>query len=221
LLLSRDKKINANQEISLTASSQKVLFLFAFVTFFTSGCAATGADSGPQKDDASFSNFLVVAVAGNYNSRAQFERATVSGLRQQGASASTYYSTVGGNKPITPDDLRSAARSGNFDAVLVTRVLDTQTDLKVIEDREETDATPIGGKLVNLFRYNYNDYKNPGSVDLKASVTLATELYRVTTEEIVWSLEQTSKGETNLGLLIDETAATVVYRLDRDDLISR
>jgi len=200
---------------------RKGSFLLAFVTIFTSGCAATGADSGPQMDETSFSNFLVVAVAGNYNSRAQFERATVSELRKKNASASTYHSLVSGNKPITPDDLRTAARSGNFDAVLVTRVLDTQTDLKVIEDREETDATPIGGKLVNLFRYNYSDYKNPGSVDLKTSVTLATELYSVTTEEIVWSMEQTSKGETNLGLLIDETAATVVKRLDRDDLISR
>jgi len=205
----------------LTTLSRIVPVLFALVTFLTSGCAATGADSGPQMDDASFSNFLVVAVAGNYNSRAQFERATVSGLRQQGASASTYYSTVGGNKPVTSDDLRSAARSGDFDAVLVTRVLDTQTDLKVTEDREEIDAAPIGGKLVNLFRYEYSDYKNPGSVDLKASVTLATELYNTATEEIVWSMEQTSKGETNLGLLIDETAATVVDRLDREDLISR
>ena len=200
---------------------RKGSFLLALAAVVANGCAATSSHSGPDMDETSFSNFLVVAVAGNYNSRAQFERATVSGLRQQGASASTYYSTVGGNKPITPDDLRTAARSGNFDAVLVTRVLDAQTDLKVNEDREEIDATPIGGKLVNLFRYNYNDYKNPGSVDLKTSVTLATELYSVTTEEIVWSMEQTSKGETNLGLLIDETAATVVDRLDRDDLISR
>ena len=200
---------------------RKGSILLALAAVAAGGCAATSSQSDPDMDGTSFSNFLVVAVAGNYNSRAQFERATVSGLRQQGASASTYYSTVGGNKPITPGDLRSAARSGNFDAVLVTRVLDAQTELKVNKDREEIDATPIGGKLVNLFRYNYNDYKNPGSVDLKTSVTLATELYSVTTEEIVWSMEQTSKGETNLGLLIDETAATVVKRLDRDDLISR
>jgi len=200
---------------------RKGSFLLALAAVVANGCAATGADSGPQMDETSFSNFLVVAVAGNYNSRAQFERATVSELRKKNASASTYHSLVSGNNPITPDEVRAAVKSGNFDAVLVTRVLDTQTDLTVNKDREETDATPIGGKLVNLFRYNYSDYKNPGSVDLKTSVTLATELYSVTTEEIVWSMEQTSKGETNLGLLIDETAATVVKRLDRDDLISR
>ncbi len=206
-----------------------ILYRNAFVflasgIILCAGCAASNSPAthaDPGLEDASFSNFLVVAVAGNYNSRAQFERATVSELRRKNASASTYHSLVSGNSPITPDDVRKAVRSGNFDALLVTRVLDTQTDLKVSKDREESDATPIGGKLVNLFRYEYTDYKNPGSVDLKTSVTLATELYSTATEEIVWSMEQTSKGETNLGLLIDETAAIVVKRLDRDDLIRR
>ena len=201
---------------------RKSLFLLIPIAIFATGCAATsttGAD--PDLTNGSYSNFLVIGVAGDYDSRAQFERATVSELRTKAASASTYYSVVGGNKPITPEEVRAAVQSGNFDAVLVTRVLDTQTDLKVNKDREEIDATPIGGRLVNLFRYNYTDYKNPASVDLKTTVTLATELYSAAAEEIVWSMELSSKGETNLGLLIDQTAESIVDRLDRDDLIRR
>ncbi len=205
----------------MTSIFQKALFLLAFVAVITSGCTATNTQSDSKTEDVSFSNFLVIGVAGDYNARAQFERATVSELRKEHASASAYHSVVAGNKPITPEEVRAAVQSGNFDAVLVTRVLDTQTDLKVNKDREETDATPIGGKLVNLFRYDYADYKNPGSVDLKTTVTLATELYSAAAEEIIWSMEHSSKGETNLGLLIDETAATIVTRMDRDDLISR
>jgi len=34
-------------------------------------------------------------------------------------------------------------------------------------------------------------------------------------------MEHSSKGETNLELLIDDTAATIVNRLERDDLIGR
>ena len=210
-----------NQEIGLTPLFRKVLFLLAFTTISISGCASTSAGSSSKSNQTSFGNFLVVAVAGNYNSRAQFERATVSGLKKQGASASTYHSLVSGNNPITPDEVRAAVQSGNFDALLVTRVLDTQTDLKVNKDREESDAAPIGGKFVNLFRYNYTDYENPGSIDLKTTVTLATELYSAATEEVVWSMEQTSKGETNMGLLIDETAAAIVTRMSDDDLIRR
>ncbi|MDH3614101.1 MAG: hypothetical protein OES10_12540 [Gammaproteobacteria bacterium] len=205
----------------MTALSRKVLFTFTFASLLASGCAATSTDSRPDMREASFSNFLVIGVAVDYNARAQFERATVSELRRKGASASTYHSVVAGNKPITPDNIRTAVQSGNFDAMLVTRVLATQTDAKVQKDREEIDATPIGGRLVNLFRYDYTDYKNPGSIDLKTDVALATELYSAATEEIVWSMESSSKGETNLGLLIDETAATIVNRLDRDNLIGK
>lgn len=201
---------------------RKSLFSLIAIAIFASGCAATSATVADLGlNDTSYSNFLVIGVAGNYNSRAQFERVTVSALKSKGASASTYYSVVGGNKAITAEDIRTAVQSGNFDAVLVTRVLDTQSDLKVNKDREEIDATPIGGRLVNLFRYDYTDYKNPGSIDLKTSVTLASELYSAATEEIVWSMEQTSKGETNLGLLVDETAATLITRMERDDLIGR
>lgn len=205
----------------MTTLFRKALFLLAVVALLTSGCAATSTQSDLNTKDASFSNFLVIGVAGDYNSRAQFERETVSNLRNKGASASAYYSIVGGNKPITAEDVRAAVQSGNFDSVLVTRVIDRQTDLKVNKDRESTDATPIGGGLVNLFRYDYTDYKNPGSIDLKTNVTLASELYSAATEEVVWTMEHSSKGETNLGLLIDETAATVVNQLNRDNLISR
>ena len=44
-------------------------------------------------------------------------------------------------------------------------------------------------------------------------------MYSATSEEIIWSMEQTSKGEISVGVLIDKTAAVVVNRLQRDDLI--
>ena len=162
----------------------------------------------------------MIGIAGNYDSRAQFERATVAEIRRKGASASAYHTIIKGNKPITPEEVRSALTAADFDAVLVTRVLETEVDLKVERNRDETDATPIGGRLVNLFRYNYTDYSNPASIDLKTDVTLATELYSVASEEIVWSTELSSGGETNLGLLIDKTSASIVKRLGRADLIA-
>jgi len=201
---------------------RQLLFSLIPIAIFVSGCATTSATvADPDLTNGSYSNFLVIGVAGDYTSRAQFEREVVSDLRGKGASASAYYSIVEGNKPINADDIRAAVQSGNFDSVLVTRVLDTQQELKVNEQRAETGATPIGGQLVNLFRYDYTDYESPASIDLKTSVTLASELYNVETEEIVWTMEQTSKDEINVGVLIDKAATAFVERLDRDDLISQ
>ena len=38
-------------------------------------------------------------------------------------------------------------------------------------------------------------------------------------EEIIWSMDYSSKSETDVGLLIDKAAATIANRLDREKLI--
>ena len=206
-----------------------ILYRNAFV-FLASGiilCAGCAASSSPAtqadpgREDMSYSNILVIAVAKDYNARTQFERQTASELKQRRVAASPYHSIISGNQPITAEDVRAAMETGNFDSVLVTRVIDSQRELEVNEERTETGAAAIGGGLVNLFRYDYTDYANPGSIDLQTTVTLASELYSATSEEIVWSMEQTSKGEISVGVLIDKTAAAVVNRLRRDDVIGR
>lgn len=206
---------------SLT-SLGNTLALIAVVSLL-SGCAGSTSSTSTASDSGGppFSNFVVIGIAGDYNNRAQFERQLVGELRRAGAEATTYYSIIGSNKPITPDDVRAAVESGDFDAILVTRVLDTNVELKVKKDRTVTDARTIGDRFVNLFRFNYTDYSKPGAIDLKASITFAIEVYDVKTEEIVWSMESSSRGETNHGLLIDRTAENIAKRLKRERLIKQ
>jgi len=198
---------------------RRLRFACIVVAIAVSGCATTSAPTTSDTPNSTFSNILVIAVADDYDARAQFERQTASELRQKGVAASPYHSIISGNQPITAEDVRAAIETGSFDSALVTRVVDSQRELKVNKERAETGAAPIGGGLVNLFRYDYTDYTNPGSIDLQTTVTLASELYSATSEEIIWSMEQTSKGEISVGVLIDKTAAVVVNRLQRDDLI--
>ena len=193
------------------------------VVSFLSACAGSTSGTNAVSDSGGppFGNFVVIGIAGDYNSRAQFERQLAGELRRAGAAATMYYSIIGSNKPITPDDVRAAVESGDFDAILVTRILDTNVDLKVKKDRTVTDARTIGDRFVNLFRFNYTDYSKPGAVDLKTSITFAIEVYDVKTEEIVWSMDSSSRGETNLGLLIDRTAENIAKRLKRERLIKQ
>ncbi|MDJ0813714.1 MAG: hypothetical protein QNJ23_08290 [Woeseiaceae bacterium] len=177
------------------------------------GCASTATS------DDSFSNVLVIGIAGDYNNRAHFERQIVSQIRQQGASASTWYSIVGGNNPVEREDVLAAVEQNGFDAVLAVRRLDGTVDMKVKKSRTEIDATPIGDRFLNLFRSNYTDYTKAESVSLSSSALLAVELYDTSTQEIVFSFDHETKSETNLGLLIDRTAETIVRRLNREGLL--
>jgi len=167
-----------------------------------------------------FENFLVIGIAGDYENRAHFERAVVSQLRKKGAAAATYHSVIGGNKHVIKEDVVAAIREHGFDAVLAVRKLDGDVEMKVTRSRTETDATAMGGKFINLFRSDYTDYTTPESIDLGAKSLIAVELYSAETEDIVYGFNHETKRETNIGLLIDQTAETIVKRLDRQDLIA-
>ena len=85
----------------MTVSLPKVLLLIA-VSAVTTGCAATSTTSaGPDVAKMSYSNFLVIGVAGDYTNRAYFERSVVSGIRTKGSSASAFHVVAGGNNPVT------------------------------------------------------------------------------------------------------------------------
>ena len=198
-----------------------VVALLAVALLAGCGTTATPSDNPGASAGPPFGSFLVIGISGDYNSRAQFERQLVGELRRQGAAARAYHAVIGSNQPITPDSVRSALEADAFDAILVTRVLDSDIDVRVKKNRDQTDATPIGGRILNLFRYNYTDYSNPGRIDLKTSVSFAIELYDAAAEEIVWSMESSSRGEKNIGLLIDRTAETIAKRINREKLIAR
>ncbi len=127
---------------------------------------------------------------------------------------------IGGNKPVVKEDVIGAIDEHGFDAVLAIRRLDGDVEMKVKRSRTEIDATPIGGRIVNLFRSDYTDYTTPESVNLAASAILAVEVYSAATEEIVFAFDYETKSETNLGLLIDQTAAAIVKRVEREKLLA-
>lgn len=202
-------------------SLPKVLLLIA-VSAVATGCAATSTTSAsPDLAKLAYSNFLVIGVAGDYNNRAYFERSVVSGIRAKGSSARAFHVVTPGNKPLTREAVKDAIESGGFDAVLVSRVLDTESDLGVKSAVTGTKVTRKDGGVLDLFRYDYEELDEPMSLELKTKVNIATELYSAASEQKVWSIDSVSSATENIGKLIEDAAENVVKRLHRDDLISQ
>lgn len=199
--------------------------LFVSMTILLAACASSTSVTTTYSDDAyanaSFDNFLVIAVAGDYNSRAQFERTVVSGLRTEGASAEAYYSVVGGNKPINSEAVLAAVRSGNFDAMLVTRVIDQQMNVDVDSGPAGGKSTNIGGNPLDFFRYEYEELNEPEKISFNATVVLRTELFATQDEKMIWSIESSSTDEVFGGLLIEKIAAAIVDRLAQSEFIGK
>lgn len=201
-----------------------LLLTIFFVAALLSGCAATSSSNtftDPGQRDAAFSNFLVIGVAGNYNSRAQFERSVVSGLKAEGASASAFHVAAGGNKPLSRELVRDLIARGAFDAVVVTRVLDSESDVTVRSAVTGTKVTRKDEGALHLFRYDYEELNDPLTLSVDMQGTFATDLYSAADESLVWTKEWEGPRSDNVGILIDETAKVVVRQLRRAGSIAR
>jgi len=194
------------------------------VAFSLLGCAAapdaSSSDAAAQGETA-FNSFLVLAIADNYNNRAQFERTVVSNLKAENAEATAYYVAAGGDTPVDKDAVADLLAAGDYDALLVTRVLAAASEAKVKPGSAAAKATRRDGGPLDFFRYDYEELDEPAALELSTEATLSVELYRAADTTRVWSTELTSKGENNIGAMIDDVADKVVTRLARDRRISR
>jgi hypothetical protein len=203
---------------------QAVVPMFAAVSLLAGACSApTKVEKtfeDPDIADSSFSNFLVIGVAGNYNSRTQFERTMVSKLTSKGASATAHHLVVKGNQPITRDGVTEVLETNEFDAVLLTRVISRELAIDSKSSPASTKVTRKEGGLANFFRYDYEILSEPVTIDLTTTVVLATELYATADEKMIWAIEFTSTGTmVNVGQLIDSVADTIMDGLGKDRLI--
>ena len=208
----------------MTPLFRKVLLALIFAGTLVSGCATSSSPAtSPEIDesDATFSNFLVIGVAGDYDSRAQFERMVVSGLKAEGVTGRAYHVVAGGNTPPTREAVLAAIEEHGFDAVVVTRTLDTESDVQVRSTVTGTKVKRKEGGFANLFRYDYEQYDDPLSLTIDMKLTFGTELYSAASQGLVWSSESTGPKADNVGILIDETAKSVVRQLKRAGKIVR
>lgn len=200
----------------MSFNARLVLLMFAMVA--VSGCASSGdTAAGPSR----FSNFLVIGVAGNYDSRAQFERVVASGLRAEGVAARPYHLVAGDNKPLVREDVLAAIEQHGFDAVVVTRVLDTDSD---VELRSAVTGQKVKRKeagFMKLFRYDYEELGDPLDLTVNMQVDFVTELYSSATQDLVWSAETKGPKSDHVAVLVDETGKLVVRQLRRAGKLAR
>lgn len=188
-------------------SSIVLVFLAATIV----GCASSGSTSaGSEK----FANLLVIGVAGSLDSRAQFERVVVSGLRAEGLDAQRY-SLIFNDEPPARDNVLEAVEQHGFDAVIVTRVLSTESHVEMHGAVADTKVTRKGGGFMSLFRYDYEELDDPLDPTVNLEVEFVTELYSAASEELVWSFETKAPNSDNVPTLIDESAKLVVKKLRR------
>lgn len=197
----------------------RALFVMALVMPVAIAGCATSTETTPAKQN--FGNLLVIATAGSWDSRAQFERVVVAGLKEQGTSARSYNALAPGGKVPSRDDVLALIDEHGFDAVVVTRLLDTERDIELNSGVTGAKIKRKESGFMKLFRYDYEELGDPIEITVNMEVDFVTELYSAATEEIVWSAQTRPQKSDNRAVLVDNSAKLVVRELQRSGQLDR
>lgn len=194
------------------------LLLMILASVAIQGCATpAGKSSGAEK----FGNLLVIAAAGSWDSRAQFERVMVSSLRADGVKAQSYNLIAGADNLPTRDEVLAAVDEHGFDAVVVTRVLGSDMDVELRSGAAGAKVKRKESGFMKLFRYDYEELDDPPELTVNTEVELVTELHSVESEGLVWATETRRPKSDNIAVLIDESAKVIARKLARSGHIAR
>ena len=203
----------------------KKVAIGAGLLFLLAACSSTlrtvKTFEDPEYANASFSNILVIGVAGSYESRARWERTMASRISTQGTSASAYYSVAGREQDINRDTVIDAVRGNGFDAILLTRVQSQASDVSVKRGASTVKVSRKNDRPVDLFRYDYEILNNPETINVATTVVLSTELFAASDEKRIWAIESTISDKENISYLIEDAIDSVVDALRKDHLIGR
>ncbi|MGI9272292.1 MAG: hypothetical protein ACR2QT_10985 [Woeseiaceae bacterium] len=196
--------------------------LFLSMLSILAACSGSPtAQTSTSSNNSAYQDILVLAIADNYDGRAQYERAVASGLRKEGIVATPYHEAVGGSGDISREKARELIDKHGFDGVLVTQVRSSESVVEVGQDSAGKKVSRRNDRPVDFFRYSYEELDEPGAISVLAEATLDTDLHTATDSSIVWSFSWASKRPENVGILIDESSEAVVRRLKRDKLLGK
>jgi hypothetical protein len=176
-------------------------------------CAAAADEVVKTYQDAAFdatvAKILVVGVHEDFGVRGQFENTVARALRALGTASEPSLYSLSSARDLTADALVAAARKARADAVMVTRVVDVQT--------ENRDATTTFTEYFEA----YSKYADPMPITTSYTVRVRTDLYLVDGQTRVWGVESTAFEKQNLFGVVDGIAKALAAQLRKDGLIAQ
>jgi hypothetical protein len=176
--------------------------------------------------DAPYKNVLVIFLAESFDSRRYLETEIVKKLAEHGTHAVRSTSMMDTKTPVTRQTFVAMVDEIDADAVLVTQLAALQTKGTVVDMNPQATYNFRPTYYYNVFSVELTEYVAPQAVDYDHKLSLATQMYSVKLEDVVWAMESNSniheafdKGP-NYKIYVDEAGA-IVTQLLRGGLIAR
>ena len=205
----------------------RIILLLA-VSVLLGACAGsqvTRVQALSETADAPYGNILVISLFKSFDGRRYHEKEIVKQLTASGISAVASTSLMNTKTPMTRKTFLDMVEKLDSDAVLITRLVDLDTTVKVKDANPEATHIIRPTYYYNVWSVELTEFVGPQDMQTKSTLILSTQLYSVSTREPVWSIESKTKltrdyqtrGDTSF--IIDEAKQVAKY-MSKDGLIS-
>ena len=179
-----------------------------------------------ESTSAPYENLLVIFLADKFDSRRYLETEVVKKLAENGTQAVASTSMMDSRTPKTRQTFLAMVEKTGADAVLVTQIANLQSEATVVDMNPEATYNFRPTYYYNVWSVDLQEYKEPQAVDFEHSLALATQLYSVSSKDVVWAIESHSNIKQafdqgpDYSIYIDEAKA-IASSLRKDGLISK
>ena len=203
-----------------------VIGICAVLAACSTGSQVTTTQQFSESADAPYENVLVIFLADKFDSRRYLEQEVVKKLAERGTHAVASTSLMDSRVPATRQTFVAMVDDLGSDAVLVTQIANLQSDATVVNMNPQATYNFRPTYYYNVWSVDLQEYREPQAVDFEHALALATQLYSVSAEDVVWAIESKSNisqafdAGPDYSIYIKEAEA-ITARLLRDGLISR
>jgi len=184
----------------------------------------------PGYEQTVFKKVFVIGVAENQENRLAFENAFAKAIADEGGVAQASASILPQSEQLSEEDLRAALAAGNFDGVLVTRLLSVDKDQEYTpastynKPRTRYYTTGGGGGLYGYGFYGfygttYAKVHEPGYFETSTTIRLETNLYAVSNDGLVWTGQSETVDPESIPDARASMTAAVAKKLKEEKLI--
>lgn len=171
----------------------------------------------PDRMDKAYERLLVVSITGDVGSRRRMEELIAGQLEAADISAVAAHTETGLKTELLQDEIDSAARNVDADAILITHIV--SVDMRVHKDPDpEIELECRGGDAVDYSLYERQTLAEPESVRVAHTVVVVTNLYDASSGERLWTIQSTCFEKASMDEVFQEEAKAIVKQLQSDRL---
>lgn len=189
-----------------------------FTSFLVIACAGTKLTS-TQVDEVRrgkpVADILVIGVTYKEDTRRLFEDTLVAQLKAAGVKAVSSLDAIpiSEKQQLEKERILKAVNEFKNDAVIITHVVG-------VEEKEViTRDFPGGGSYYGHYLWAYGNTHSPGFSSAHKIVRLATNLYDVQTEKLIWSGRSETMKPDSITQTIDDVIKVIIKDLQNNKLL--